>query len=66
MNEKKNTPNTIIPGVKKSIVEILFDVGIEFDIIFSPLFTNVNEWERGLFKEFPIYNEIVNDGALVQ
>ena len=51
---------------EKSIVEMLFDIGIEYDIIFSPLFTNVNEWEQGLFKEFPIYDEIVNDGALVQ
>jgi uncharacterized protein len=51
---------------EKAIVELLFDIGIEFDIIFSPLFTMVNEWDGGIFKEFPIYNEIITDGVLVQ
>jgi uncharacterized protein len=51
---------------EKAIIEILFDIGIEFDIIFSPLFTIVNEWEGGIFKEFPIYDEIITDGVLVQ
>jgi predicted nucleotidyltransferase len=51
---------------EKAVVEILFDIGMKYDVIFSPLFTSSDEWERGMFREFPIYNEIARDGALVQ
>ena len=37
---------------------MLFDIGMEYDVIFSPLFASSEEWESGLFKEFPIYGEI--------
>jgi uncharacterized protein len=51
---------------EKSLIELLFDIGIEFDIIFSPLFTAVNEWNNGIFTEFPIYNEIISEGVIIQ
>lgn len=50
---------------EKDIVEILFDIGMEYDVIFSPLFATSEEWEGGLFTEFPIYQEIIRDGAIV-
>lgn len=50
---------------EKAIVESLFDVGMEFDVIFSPLFVSNEEWEGGVFTTFPIYKEIMNNGALV-
>jgi predicted nucleotidyltransferase len=50
---------------EKAIVEALFDVGMKFDVIFSPLFASLEEWERGMFKEFPIYREIMEEGAIV-
>ena len=50
---------------EKAIVEALFDVGMKFDVIFSPLFASIEEWERGVFKEFPIYREIMEEGAIV-
>ncbi len=50
---------------EKAIVEALFDVGMKFDVIFSPLFASLEEWERGIFKEFPIYREIMEEGAIV-
>ena len=50
---------------EKTIVEILFDVGMEYDMIFSPLFVSADEWNRGIFTEFPVYKEIIRDGALV-
>ncbi|MBW2252834.1 MAG: nucleotidyltransferase domain-containing protein [Deltaproteobacteria bacterium] len=31
---------------EKAIVGTLFDIGIEYDVIFSPLFTSVDEWAR--------------------
>lgn len=50
---------------EKAIVGALFDIGMEYDVIFSPLFTFSDEWERGIFTEFPIYREISQDGAVV-
>jgi len=50
---------------EKAIVEILFDLGMEYDVIFSPLFASSDEWDRGVFKEFPIYREIMEEGAIV-
>ena len=48
---------------EKAIVEILFDIGMTHDVIFSPLFVSKEEWKGGLFAEFPIYAEILRDGA---
>ena len=50
---------------EKAIVEMLFEIGLEYDVIFSPLFASNGEWEGGLFTEFPIYKEIIRDGAIV-
>jgi predicted nucleotidyltransferase len=50
---------------EKAIVEILFDIGMTHDVIFSPLFVSKEEWEGGLFAQFPIYAEIVRDGGVV-
>jgi predicted nucleotidyltransferase len=35
-------------------VEVLFDVGMEYDVIFSPLFVSMDDWD----------DEILRDGAL--
>ncbi|PKN27535.1 MAG: hypothetical protein CVU64_15745 [Deltaproteobacteria bacterium HGW-Deltaproteobacteria-21] len=50
---------------EKAIVDALFDIGMEYDVIFSPLFTSSEEWKNGLFKSFPIYGEITREGAVV-
>ena len=50
---------------EKAVVEALFDIGMEYDVIFSPLFTFSDEWEEGIFTEFPVYREISQDGAVV-
>jgi len=50
---------------EKAVVDALFDIGMEHDVIFSPLFATSDEWENGLFKTFPIYNEITREGAVV-
>ncbi|MFH1882555.1 MAG: nucleotidyltransferase domain-containing protein [Planctomycetota bacterium] len=50
---------------EKAIVGALFDIGMEYNVIFSPLFTSVDEWENGIFTEFPIYQEISRTGAVV-
>lgn len=50
---------------EKAIVWVLFDIGMEHDVIFSPLFASGDEWNGGMFVEFPVYEEIVKDGAIV-
>jgi len=50
---------------EKAIVEILFEIGLKYDVIFSPLFASNSEWEKGLFTQFPIYQEIIRDGAII-
>lgn len=50
---------------EKAIIERLFDIGMGFNVIFSPLFASHEEWSGGIFQEFPVYEEIMRDGALV-
>ncbi len=50
---------------EKAIVGALFDIGMEYNVIFSPFFTSIDEWENGIFTEFPVYREISRDGAVV-
>ena len=50
---------------EKAVIDALFDIGMEYDVIFSPLFASSEEWEGALFKKFPIYKEIIRDGAIV-
>ncbi len=50
---------------EKAIVDKLFEVGMEYDVIFSPLFATHEEWNGGIFLEFPVYEHIMRDGALV-
>lgn len=50
---------------EKAVVDALFDIGMEYDVIFSPLFASSEEWEKGLFKVFPIYEKITREGAVV-
>ena len=49
---------------EKAIIGALFDIGMEYNVIFSPLFTFSDEWEEGIFTEFPVYQEISRDGAV--
>ena len=50
---------------EKAVVELLFEIGIKHGVIFSPLFVSSEEWNGGQFTEFPIYKEIIRDGAAV-
>ena len=50
---------------EKAVVELLFDVGIKHGVIFSPLFVSSEEWNGGQFTSFPVYKEIIRDGAMI-
>jgi len=51
--------------VKRAIVDLLFDIGMKYDVLFSFLCVPNKEWSEGIFREFPIYKEIIKDGALI-
>jgi len=59
------TPRLLHWREEKAIVEFLFEVGMRHGVIFSPLFVLSEEWNGGRFTEFPIYKEIMRDGAMV-
>ncbi len=50
---------------KKAIFDLLFDVGMKYDVIFSSLLVLMKAWDGGIFTEFPIYKEIMRDGVQV-
>jgi len=50
---------------EKAIVDLLFDIGMTHDVIFTPLFVSKEEWRGELFAQFPIYAEILRDGAVI-
>lgn len=50
---------------ERKVTEDLFDIGMEHDVIFSPLFVSLAEWEGGIFMEFPVYKEILRDGVVI-
>ncbi len=50
---------------EKAIIDRLFDIGMSFNVIFSPLFASHDEWEGGIFQKFPVYVDIIRDGAIV-
>ena len=50
---------------ERAIGDVLFDLGMEHDVIFSPLFASSEEWESGIFREFPVYREIIEEGTVL-
>jgi len=55
-----------MPSTKKDkrIVHFLYDIGIKYNVLLSSLRTSVEEWS-GIFKSFPIYNEIMKEGICI-
>jgi hypothetical protein len=45
--------------------ESLFDIGMAYDVLFSPLCVSSEEWQGDLFQTLPIYQESCRDGAVV-
>jgi len=50
---------------EKAVVDRFFEIGMEYDVIFSPIFASHEEWDGGIFRQFPVYGDIMRDGALV-
>lgn len=50
---------------EKGLVDLLFDIGMKYDVIFTPLDVPLEQWDGGIFTAFPIYQEILRDGAKI-
>ena len=47
---------------KDAIVGLLFDVGMEFDVLFDPTIHSEEEWNNGLCRYFPLREAIQVEG----
>ncbi len=48
---------------RQAIIHALFDLGMAYDVIFSILDTSEDEFNKGIFTSFPVYQEIINEGV---
>lgn len=47
------------------IVDVLFDIGMDHDVIFSPLIVECRKWTEGIYSVLPIHAEVARDGVAV-
>lgn len=48
---------------RQKLIHELFDLGMEYDVIFSILDIPEEEFYQGMFSSLPIYDEVIKDGA---
>ncbi|OQY59241.1 MAG: hypothetical protein B6245_07760 [Desulfobacteraceae bacterium 4572_88] len=49
---------------REHVIGELFDIEIEFDVVISILDTTISEWHGGIFKYFPIRDNIYHEGVV--
>lgn len=50
---------------RKAIVHALFDLGLEYDVLFSIAVNTVHDWYEGICTAFPIHKEITREGVMI-
>jgi len=50
---------------RKAIIDSLYYIQLDYDVIFSPFVIPTKEFHEGTFSVMPIYNEILHEGAVV-
>lgn len=50
---------------RKAIVHALFDLGLEYDVLFSIAVNTVHDWHEGICTAFPIHKEITREGVMI-
>src|SRR5512132_2794337 len=48
---------------ERTIIHELFDIGIRFDVLFSPLTVEAQSWREGLHSVLPIHIEVEREGV---
>ena len=49
---------------RKAIIDALFDIELNYNVVISTLDITVSEWEKGIFTIFPFHKEIRKQGVL--
>ncbi len=49
---------------RECMIGELFDIEIEFDVVISILDTAISEWYGGIFRHFPIHENIYHEGVV--
>jgi uncharacterized protein (UPF0332 family)/predicted nucleotidyltransferase len=48
---------------ERTIIHELFDIGMRFDVVFSPLTIEARSWREGLHSVLPIHTEVEREGV---
>jgi predicted nucleotidyltransferase len=48
---------------ERTIIHELFDIGMRFDVLFSPLTAEAQSWREGLHSVLPIHIEVEREGV---
>jgi len=59
------TKRIITWNERKAIIDSLYDIQLDYEVIISPFVVPSKEWYEGTFSVLPIYNEVLHDGALI-
>lgn len=51
---------------REKIINALFDIEMEYDVLISIIDATVSEWSDGIITNFPIYQNVRHDGVLSQ
>ncbi len=49
---------------RKAMIDALYAIEMAYDAIISILVITMSDWSEGIFTAFPLYSEIIRDGAL--
>ena len=51
--------------VKDNIIEIAYDIELQYDIVFGFIIENKNSWRSPRYKVTPLYRNVQREGVLV-
>jgi len=57
------TSRTLHWKEREAVINEIFDIEIEFDVVISILDTALSEWNHGMFSSFPIRESIFHEGV---
>lgn len=50
-------------GERNALIDALFDIELDHDVVISPIILALKEWEQGICRVLPIRDEIDRDGV---
>jgi predicted nucleotidyltransferase len=50
---------------RDAVMEALFDLQLELEVVFTPVVIPLDEWENGVYQVLPLRKEVERDGVLL-